>query len=88
MSGDGRSEPPGAYISPAEMYEHLQRLATVVIGIDAKMDALAYKTERLGDHEERLRLLEARRLPAYVLSWLSFTVAAVIGVLSVTRGGS
>lgn len=81
-----RESTGGAYISPAAMYDQLQKLETVVVGMDAKLDALACQTERLGDHEERLRQLEERRLPAAALGWISLVVATVVGVLSLKNG--
>lgn len=73
----------GVFISPTDMYVHMQKLSEIVAGMDFKLDALACQSKKLEDHENRLRDLEERRLPASVLAWLSLLVAALVGVASV-----
>ncbi|MFI6117488.1 hypothetical protein [Kitasatospora sp. NPDC051164] len=58
---------PGIYVPAAQMYEEVRRVADGLLRLEAKLDTLAATDRdvdnRLGDHEARLRRLEASRWP-------------------------
>ncbi|MFD8318587.1 hypothetical protein [Kitasatospora purpeofusca] len=64
-------------ITAAQMYEEVRRVGDGLIRLEAKLDALGAADRdvdtRLGDHEARIRRLEAGR-------WPLPTIAALTGV--------
>ena len=64
---------PGVVVSLTSMYELLQSIDRKVSELVTSNEAI---DERIADHEARLRIMEARRVPAFV-------IGAVIGFIPV-----
>lgn len=62
---------------PDPVYREIAAIREALVRVDAKIDSLSEHKARIGDHEDRLRALEERRLPHSALSIASAAVAAV-----------
>ncbi|MFC8658440.1 hypothetical protein ACFUCT_25035 [Streptomyces parvus] len=80
---------PGVYISPAQMYQEVRALAQAVGRIESKIDGILDETKDirsdLGDHEQRLRVLERARWPLPTIGVLAGVGGAATGLLALLR---
>ncbi|MCG6499475.1 hypothetical protein [Kitasatospora sp. A2-31] len=75
----------GIVITTSQMYEEVRRVGDGLIRLEAKLDALTTADRdvdsRLGDHESRLRRLEAGRWPLPTLGALTGLAALGVAVV-------
>ncbi|MEU2799066.1 hypothetical protein [Streptomyces sp. NPDC007117] len=80
---------PGVYIAPAQMYQEVRSLAQAVGRIESKIDGILDETKDiradLGDHEQRLRVLERARWPLPTIGVLAGVGGAATGLIALLR---
>ncbi|WP_405688177.1 hypothetical protein [Streptomyces sp. NBC_00057] len=80
---------PGVYISPAQMYQEVRRLAQAVGRVESEIDGILDETKDircvLSDHEARLRTLERARWPMPTIGVRAGVADTATGILALLR---
>ncbi len=72
--------PNGVLVTMTEVYQETRRVGDAVLVLTGKVEGLSSLGEQMGDHESRIRSLEARRWPLEVLASALGVLGAVCGV--------
>ncbi|MGX1883983.1 hypothetical protein [Streptomyces sp. NPDC055287] len=77
--------PTGYVITPQEFHAEIRSLREGQASLAAKLDVTRDISERVQDHENRLRALESRRWPLPVVVALCAVLAAVAAFLALQK---